>query len=178
MLPFSPLVSPSSDGRLKRHGSRPWSGRRGEWRNSLGRVIEWGPRYIALSRAWVEVKSDEVLTDWLAFIPPLSEVTSQGEGEAQQPVGLVLSSSSEHAVSTASLLDEVPTQFEVNQSHQSLCFPNCTWYQGQESVSLQRVRTSEAQVSMRQVLRSELDEVPTLVRSEHRLEWACSKCCT
>ena len=39
----------------------------------------------------------------------LSEVALQGEGEAEQQPGRVLRSSSEHAVSTARVLDEVPT---------------------------------------------------------------------
>ena len=53
-----------------------------------------------------------------------------------------------------------------------------TCHQGQEALTLQRVWTSVAQVSMQQVLQLELDEVPTHVRSEHQLEWACGKCCT
>ena len=56
----------------------------------------------------------------------LSEVISQGEGEAQQHIGLVLRSSSEHAVSTASLLDEVPTLFEVNNFRLFLSISKCT----------------------------------------------------
>ena len=112
--------------------------------------------------------------EWPSPLP--SEVTLQGEGEDEQRLGRALRCSSERAVSTARVLDEVPTLFEVNNS----CFLNMTIYtchQGQEALTLQRVWTSVAQVSMQQVLQLELDEVPTHVRSEHQLEWACGKCC-
>ena len=66
------------------------------------------------------------------------EVTLHGEGEAEQHLGRVLRSSSEHAVSTARVLDEAPTLFEVNNS----CFLSMTIYtchQGQEALTLQGV---------------------------------------
>ena len=148
------------------------------------------PPWVGREYKWSQMKS--WLTDLLSSFLP--EVISQGEGEAQQHLGLVLRSSSEHAVSTASLLDEVPTPFEVNnfsfswvslsahdtrdrrhcpfgesepQSLKWACGKCCiqSWMKSQLMFEV-NIGSSEPAASAA----PKLDEVPTNVRSEHQLE--------